>query len=124
MKKKNTFLLDLAKFTEYLKNDYKRWSDVFKNGCSDPFWTDGVNINLCRNHVIYAKRELEELLGDNFFAYPIEYYYPEPKLVPSNHVVKDRECPGGHFTATPKLCYNDFISFTSNDWREALDIPR
>ena len=31
-----------------------------KNGCSDPAWPDGVNLNLVRNHIIYWYRLLRE----------------------------------------------------------------
>lgn len=123
-KKKTTLALELKKLTEYLRLDYNHWRDLFLNGCSDPFWSDGVNINLVRNHILYAKKKLEELLGSDYFVYPIEYYYPEPCEVPSDHVVKDRKCSQGHFTATQKLCYNDYMNFTSSDWRSALEIPR
>lgn len=122
--KKNTILLEIGKFTEYLKCDYSHWRELFHEGCSDPSWADGVNINLVRNHILYAKSKLEELLGHNFFAYPIEYYYPEPAEVPNDHVVRTRKCIGGYFTQTEKLCYNDYMNFTSSDWRSALEITR
>lgn len=25
----------------------QRWEDINKNGCNDPFWSDGCNMNLC-----------------------------------------------------------------------------
>ena len=51
---------------------YLRWDDIKKNGCSDPAWPDGVNLNLVRNHIIYFYRFLRERfrLGyDNCSAY-------------------------------------------------------
>ncbi len=39
--------------------EYKHWDDL-KNGCSDPAWPDGVNLNLVRNHIIYWYRLLRE----------------------------------------------------------------
>lgn len=38
----------------------KHWDDLKKNGCSDPAWPDGVNLNLVRNHIIYWYRLLRE----------------------------------------------------------------
>lgn len=45
---------------EYLFN---HWGDVYKNGCHDPTWHDGVNLNLLRNHIIYYYRLLDEKLS-------------------------------------------------------------
>ena len=39
---------------------FARWDFLYQHGCSDPTWSDGVNLNLVRNHIIYAKRQLEE----------------------------------------------------------------
>lgn len=36
------------------------WNDIYQHGCSDPFYEDGVNLNLVRNHIIYYGRYLEE----------------------------------------------------------------
>ena len=33
---------------------------ICKYGCQDPFWPDGTNMNLVRNHIIYAKERLKE----------------------------------------------------------------
>ena len=37
------------------------WKDMKANGCSDPFWPDGVNMNLVRNHVIYYLMQISDL---------------------------------------------------------------
>ena len=39
----------------------ERWIDVCKFGCSDPAYTDGVNMNLVRNHMIYYKCKIQEI---------------------------------------------------------------
>ena len=41
--------------------ELERWNAIRKNGSNDPFWPDGVNLNLVRNHIIYANRHLKEL---------------------------------------------------------------
>ncbi len=41
--------------------ELERWNAIRKNGSNDPFWPDGVNLNLVRNHIIYANRRLKEL---------------------------------------------------------------
>lgn len=37
---------------EYIA-EWFRWQRGFYNGCADPFWPDGCNLNLMRNHMIY-----------------------------------------------------------------------
>jgi len=43
-----------------LEKSYARWRNLYENDGSDPFWPDGVNLNLVRNHIIYYKRQIEE----------------------------------------------------------------
>lgn len=43
---------------------YKHWKDIYNNGCNDPFWCDGTNLNLVRNHIEYYRRKIEEMLGN------------------------------------------------------------
>ena len=41
-----------------LEKSYAQWDEVFTKGGSDPFWTDGVNLELTRNHILYYKEQL------------------------------------------------------------------
>lgn len=43
-----------------LEKAYAQWQRLYENGGSDPFWPDGVNLNLVRNHIIYFKSQIEE----------------------------------------------------------------
>ena len=36
-----------------LDERFQVWNYIAQNGCSDPGWPDGVNMNLVRNHIIY-----------------------------------------------------------------------
>lgn len=36
-----------------IEAEYTRWNYIANNGCQDPFWPDGCNMNLIRNHIIY-----------------------------------------------------------------------
>ena len=58
MKTKTKSLDELAK---ECKQSYERWTEIRQNGCRDPCWTDGVNLNLVRNHIIYYKRQMATL---------------------------------------------------------------
>ena len=46
---------ELARLTgEYLQARLT-WEDIKVYGCRDPFWEDGVNMNLERNHCIHDR---------------------------------------------------------------------
>lgn len=53
---------------------YTRWQDLYKNGCFDPSYCDGVNLNLVRNHIQFAKRKIEKLVEEHKeLSFPAEY---------------------------------------------------
>lgn len=58
--------------------EIEAWERKNEEGCSDPFWPDGVNMNLNRNHIIYDKRQIEEICRGNGLTLPGEYYIPTP----------------------------------------------
>lgn len=74
---------------EVIRESHEQWKRLWKNGGSDPFWPDGVNLNLVRNHIIYGRRLCEEELQEG--DYPEEYYLPLPEKVPPNYMVKGDE---------------------------------
>ena len=43
-----------------LKREYQQWEYYYTHGGSDPFWADGCNMDLIRNHIIYYKKQMEE----------------------------------------------------------------
>lgn len=57
------------------------WEYINKNGCNNPFWPDGANMNLTRNHIIYAKNQILELCEGNKLPIPEEMYLPTPPEV-------------------------------------------
>ncbi len=44
-----------------IERSIAEWEAIKTHGCSDPFYTDGVNMNLVRNHIIYYKNEIARL---------------------------------------------------------------
>lgn len=53
---------------------YNRWQDLYKNGCFDPNYCDGVNLNFVRNHIHFAKRKIEKLVEEHKeLSFPEEY---------------------------------------------------
>jgi hypothetical protein len=75
---------------EWTKEDYLKqidlerahWNDLYENGCADPFWEDGCNLNLIRNHIIYYYRKIEELAEQKYQANTQISLFdmPEPEL--------------------------------------------
>ena len=57
------------------------WEYKNENGCSDPFWTDGMNMNLNRNHIIYDKRKIAQICEEHGILIPEEMYLPTPPEV-------------------------------------------
>ncbi|MPM35522.1 hypothetical protein SDC9_82115 [bioreactor metagenome] len=74
---------------QYLQNSFERWQSIYKNGCNDPFWSDGLNINLVRNHIIYYKNKIKEEYPDG--NYPEIYYKETPAEMPIQFMAKPRK---------------------------------
>lgn len=63
-------------YEKQLIDSYNRWNYLYQYGGSDPFWPDGCNLNLVRNHILYYRRQLEE---EQYF--PEVYYWDVPAEV-------------------------------------------
>ena len=57
------------------------WEYINAYGCNDPFWPDGTNMNLTRNHIIHDKRQISEICMKNSLPLPEEMYLPIPPKV-------------------------------------------
>lgn len=64
-----------------IRQEITNWKHLNKNGGQDPFWSDGANMNLTRNHITYAKRQIEELCEESGQTLPEEYFLPTPPEV-------------------------------------------
>ena len=42
----------VKEYRQCIRREIEHWKDINQNGCSDPFWPDGCNMNLTRNHII------------------------------------------------------------------------
>ena len=69
-----------------LIQEYDRWESLYKNGGSDPYWTDGVNLNLVCCHIIDGRKRLEEL---GYF--PEVYTRPVPPEVDPQYMARKDE---------------------------------
>ena len=79
---------ELEKYRKELVKDIERWQYINENGCNDPFWTDGSNMNLVRNHVIYHKRIIFDICQETGTPLPDEYYLVTPPEV-SNYYMNN-----------------------------------
>lgn len=69
-----------------LEDSFERWEHLKEHGGSDPSWTDGVNMNLVRNHIIWEKARLEEL---GYF--PPVYYRETPPEMDRGYMARAEE---------------------------------
>lgn len=65
---------------------YDQWNKLYQHGGSDPFWADGCNLNLVRNHIMWYKHKLEE---ENRF--PDVYYRELPPEVDNSYMARADE---------------------------------
>ena len=119
-KKKSLTDLTRTELKSLLAEDYERWKRIYTEGTSDPSYSDGINANLIRNHIIYHKYLCEANLKDKWGAYPDEYYFPEPPELLNSFMAKDRYLPllNEVLKKSDKAPYKDVIKF---DWREAFE---
>ena len=88
-----------------LDDDIRQWNDIKVNGCNDPSWPDGTNMNLKRNHIIHDLMMLAELerkpvqitfgmLMDGVEAGGIDVEGDSrvPPLVPNDYMAHERRC--------------------------------
>ena len=81
-----------------LNERYARWEYLYQNGGSDPFYPDGENLNLVRNHIIYFKRQLEELQNQQreeqislFESDPVTDTRPLPPKVDDGYMARSEQ---------------------------------
>jgi len=67
-----------------IEDSYARWNDYMNGGGSDPSWEDGVNMNLIRNHIIYDRRQILDMVGEDNL--PAIFEREIPPEVPQNFV--------------------------------------
>lgn len=82
---KSEQISDLAR---HLECEIRHWQFMKIEGCQDPFWPDGVNMNLTRNHVISYKREIAQLCTETGEPLPQAYYLPTPPKVPDAYMAR------------------------------------
>lgn len=69
-----------------IRKEISHWKEINQSGCNDPFWPDGCNMNLTRNHIIYYQRLIREICTENQLPLPEEYYFSPPPDVDMNYM--------------------------------------
>lgn len=72
---------ELQELCRHIRQEIENWESINQYGCNDPFWPDGTNMNLTRNHIIYAKYRITEICAVNKIPIPEEAYLPVPPKV-------------------------------------------
>ena len=76
-----------------IRDNLERYEYLRAHGGSDPFWSDGVNMNLCRKHVIYLRSRVETDLYPEY--YPDEYGRIRPDFALFTDPEQNKSCTGG-----------------------------
>ena len=84
--KKKTPDQELKETCESILRERNHWNYINENGCNDPFWPDGCNMNLTRNHIIYYRKKIEMLCEEHKLPLPEEYYLKVPPVVDDNYM--------------------------------------
>lgn len=75
----------VKRYAEEIVKEIERWKYQHENGCNDPFWSDGCNLNLLRAHVIGYKKDIKNLCDEIGISVPEEYFLPTPPYTDANY---------------------------------------
>ena len=79
----------VEELAQQAKLEYNHWLALREHGCNDPSWPDGVNMNLTRNHIIYYKERIEELISSQGLLFaPDGIDVPTPPEVDNNFMAR------------------------------------
>lgn len=98
----------LGKIEAELEDEFTRWEYLKIHGGSDPFWADGVNMNLVRNHIIYSKKMIEELEPE---VYPEAYLKETPLEVNPDYMARGAEIRNAAIENLEAMAGNDDFLF-------------
>lgn len=75
-----------------IRSSFQLWQKLKDVGGSDPFWPDGANMNLVRNHIISHKRQCEEAkANEELKEFPEEYYLELPPIMDDQYMARKEE---------------------------------
>jgi hypothetical protein len=90
MAKKKTPQQEVYEIAERVTGTVASWKSHKVNGCNDPFYPDGLNMNLLRNHLFYYKRKIRELCAEHNLLLPPEAFTPDLPYTDCNYFAKPK----------------------------------
>ena len=102
----------LEELVRELEREYARWEQVYMAGSKDPFWPDGVNANLCRDHILCGKRRIRELYPDA--EMPEIYYRPLPQELPAEYMARKEELRSAALRSYTRYISDENFCFIRN----------
>lgn len=88
----------LESLAKDLSASFRQWEYLHEYGGSDPFHSDGTNLNLVRNHILSYKRQIEKYIEKedeepSLFrsSFPDIYYKDTPPIVPYSYMARANE---------------------------------
>lgn len=116
--KKNNEVDKRQELERDLEEEYRRWEYLYEHGGSDPFHSAGVNLDLVRNHIIYDKKQMEELQ-----YFPPIYNRELPPEVPNNYMARKEEIlQNAVKTLKAILADSNYIYLRDNACRMSKDV--
>lgn len=88
---KKSFAEEIETMEMQCRQSYEQWDNIYANGCQDPFWEDGVNLNLVRNHIIYYQNRITDLCEENGYFKPEICFREPPSKVDQHYMAKKAE---------------------------------
>jgi len=90
-----------------IRRTIANWKNSKENGCNDPGWPDGANMNLLRNHLVHYKRQIREICMANDLPLPLEAYTPDLPYTDCNYFAKPESDRARRIMSRPSWqCYN------------------
>lgn len=81
--------IDKDEIVQELIDGFERWDILYNYGGNDPLWSDGVNLNLVRNHITASKKRIEEIFSEA--EYPNIYYRDTPFEIDNDYMANPDE---------------------------------
>lgn len=69
--------------------EYTHWKSLRTDGGTDPNWSDGVNLNLVRTHIICAKGQIRRTCDKFKLVIPAIYFKALPPVMSNDFFVTD-----------------------------------
>jgi hypothetical protein len=76
-------------YEKQLTDSFERWDRCYTNGTQDPLWSDGISLNLIKNHINYFKHKIEDTIQSDY--YPEIYYRDTPPVLPNDYMARADE---------------------------------